>query len=237
MQHFVLLFFLVEFSFGVTGPFNLPGGYLCANRLPSDRITRVNSTLQLRRPQFFPCLQGNGQPQQGMQRDHLLELQLLKAFINYDDENSLSCETIDFLNRAPGYPGVWGAPLNVRCIPPWANQVKAALFSELLGGGGSNCTLRRPFIASAVRCVLTGSNLEAPMSGSGSTSSRCPASPSQHRPSDLGVFGCCGNQKYSGIQSVLPAAGSGYTSSSRIVLADLMELLRFIDYKAAVYCS
>jgi hypothetical protein len=62
-------------------------------------------------------------------------------FVNTDDQNSVSCETINFLNMHR-----MGASSNVRCVPSNNLAAKTSFFADLMRGN-VNCTEgRRTFV-------------------------------------------------------------------------------------------
>lgn len=216
-------------------PFNSPT-YLCSGD-SSTRVYSINSTAQIRRPHFFPC-------EVGQQRDHFVELQVLKAFVEHDVHNSLSCETINFLNRGPssavGYVGgsIYPATGNVGCIDAKQNAAKAAFFGDLIRGGGSKCSAVRPSIRKAFDCFMRGGAFQPPP----------PQMNPQWQivcPNGIGLpvtgFGCCtGSESAYGNPTAFGNIldyGVKNALASSVVSRDLEEIARFLDYKLHVYCT
>jgi len=188
--------------------FNTPD-FACARGVPF--VTSCTRTSELRRPQFSLVCRPN------QSRDHTIELQIAKAFLNEDNKTSLSCKTIRWLNYKQ----------NVQCIPKMLNAEKGKFFKELMERVRVNaCTEdEKRKLRSKVRCFLK----------PGAVQCGSPISCSSR-----GFFvseSCCCQpefmQDYS--SSMLPSMSSMFATKE--LQEDLSELDRFLNFKIELFCA
>jgi len=192
-------------------PFNEPT-YKC-NGDPNQRLFGIYSqgitTRELRRPQFFVC-------PANYTRDHLVELQVAKAYLLEDFRNSLSCKTVNWLNTRE----------NVFCAPRELNLLKGSWFREVLEGRDNVCDVAS--VAFVTQVCMSGANVTC-VKGA-----KCDGVPFE----DL----CCchvtkDNAEAERNKTVFWKALTNLRAFEPEVRNDLLELQRFLSYKARTYCS
>jgi hypothetical protein len=199
-------------------PFN-ERGYRCNGNgggWPGGRVYGSNglqqiTTRELRRPQFFAC-------PENYTRDHLVELQVAKAYLLKDAQNSLSCKTINWLNTRA----------NVYCVPRELNALKGQWFREVLTLQDQGCDPKLHDVVSQV-C----------WSGGGNTTCK------KNQTCDgitIGQQDCCCHLSIANIdeerdKSVFWKALKHKEKFEPEVRDDLLELQRFLSYKAVRFCG
>ncbi len=169
------------------------------------------TTKELRRPQFFAC-------PANYTRDHLVELQVAKAYLLEDTQNSLSCKTINWLNTRG----------NVCCAPRELNALKGEWFREVLSFKNQGCDPQLHYVVSLL-CWYGGGNMtcEKNRACEGIT---------------IGQQDCCCHISSAHIEeetskSIFWRALLHEEKFEPEVRNDLLELERLLSYKARVFCG
>ncbi len=206
-------------------PFNEPG-YMCNGgggwqhvRIQQNgNIWDPITTKKLRRPQFFTCPANHT-------RDHVIELQLAKAYLLEDRMNSLSCTTINWLNTRA----------NVRCIPQEVNVLKGEWFRELLTLEKRGCSPERRMLMDFIfQICWSGANVTCQTKeGEKPLAAACEGI-------SLGSNCCCNFSDATVDMVTQKSIFWQVESRSNLpddVREDLTELQRFLYYKTHLFCS
>ncbi len=207
-------------------PFNEPG-YRCNGgagwqhvRVQQNGFSDQVTTSSLRRPQFFPCPVNHS-------RDHVIELQVAKAYLLEDHVNSLSCATVNWLNTRA----------NMRCLPQELNALKGEWFREVLTLDNQRCAPDHENVMSFILLFcFSGANVtcrSAAAKGGKEKPLTCEGIP-------LGENCCCNfsdktieAEKKKSIFSELDLR----TNLPAEVREDLLELQRFLYYRVHQFCA
>lgn len=198
-------------AFGGLRPFN-NDGYLCHSN--ADFVVAVNTTEQLRKPQFADCsLPPPNYSGGGRQRDHFIELQVLKAFVN--EGNPLSCATVNFLNMFR-----YNGAANVRCFSASANAQKGRFFEHILAERNCSSSYRE-----VLKCYMMGSATVTSTGGAGHT---C-------RPDH--PWGCCQTDTTHSDENFFNNLLNQAMTLGFTIYNDLVDIRRFLDYKILKACN
>jgi hypothetical protein len=156
----------------------------------------------------------------------LVSLELAKTFVNLDDQNSLSCKTINWLNSRTG---------NVLCVPKKVYDMKKRFFKMLMSPPKKEYCFNPnkhhsygPLLEKTLHCFLA---------GAGSTYlERTKNSCDRRSDKLLYGYGCCSIEGIASRDTIF----SRHRHATEEISNDLLELRRFVDYrmdKLLDYCK